>query len=184
VTGGDQISARPMYKGLFTYRPTYKLWLMGNHKPEIQDQTHGMWRRIHLIEFGVRFDKDNTLRERLLKELPGILNWAMQGCQAWLRDGLEPPREVQEATAAYREEMDILGGFVEDRCVFSPTAVTPVGTLHEDYIRWAEANGEINPLKLGAFGKALSERGVGRKHINCGVGRTGIALRPDKGVSN
>jgi putative DNA primase/helicase len=113
VTGGDQISARQMYEGLFTYTPQFKLWLMGNHKPEIQDPTHGMWRRIHLIEFGVRFNKNNTLIERLLKELPGILNWAVEGCQAWLRDGLELPREVQEATAGYREEMNVLGGFLK-----------------------------------------------------------------------
>jgi putative DNA primase/helicase len=184
VTGGDQISARPMYKGLFTYTPSYKLWLMGNHKPEIQDPTHGMWRRIHLIEFGVRFNKDNTLREQLLKELPGILNWAAQGCQAWLRDGLEPPTEVQEATAAYQEEMDVLGGFIKDRCILNPTAITPAATIYEAYTRWAEANGELNPLKLLAFGKALSEREFGRKHLNSGWARVGIALRPDDGVRN
>jgi putative DNA primase/helicase len=92
----------------FTYRPSYKLWLLGNHKPEIQDQTQSMWRRIHVVEFGVRFDQDNTLGEQLLQELPGILNWAVEGCQAWLRDGLVPPREVQEATASYRKEMRTL----------------------------------------------------------------------------
>ncbi len=173
-----------MYKGLFTYRPSYKLWLMGNHKPEIQDQTHGMWRRIHLIEFSVRFGKDNTLRERLLKELPGILNWAVQGCQAWLRDGLEPPQEVREATASYREEMDILGGFLKERCILNPTAVTPAAAIYEAYTLWAKANGEINPLKLGAFGRALTEREFGRKRLNNCRSRVGIALRPDDHASN
>ena len=109
VTGGKQISAWSTDRRAFTYRPSYKLWLVGNHKPEIQDQTHDMWRRIHLVEFGVWFDKDNTLGEQLLQELPGILNWMVQGCQAWLREGLVPPREVQEATASYRKELRILG---------------------------------------------------------------------------
>jgi putative DNA primase/helicase len=108
VTGGKQISAWSADRRAFTYRPSYKLWLMGNHKTEIQDQTHDMWRRIHVVEFGVRFDKDNTLGEQLLQELPGILNWAVEGCQAWLREGLVPPRVVQEATASYRKEMLIL----------------------------------------------------------------------------
>ena len=125
VTGGDQITARHMYKGQFTYRPTYKLWLMGNHKPEIWDATDGMWRRIHLVEFGVKFDADVTLREQLLRELPGILNWAVQGCQAWLREGLEPPREVQEATAAYRNEMDPISEFLQARCVLKPWGGNP-----------------------------------------------------------
>jgi putative DNA primase/helicase len=107
VTGGNQISAWSTDRRSFTYRPSYKLWLLGNHKPEIQDQTHVMWRRIHVVEFGVWFDKDNTLGEQLLQELPGILNWMVQGCQAWLREGLVPPREVQEATASYRKEMRI-----------------------------------------------------------------------------
>ena len=183
VTGGDQISARHMYKGQFTYRPTYKLWLMGNHKPEIQDATHGMWRRIHLIEFGVKFKKDDTLRGELLKELPGILNWAVQGCKAWLREGLEPPREAQEATAAYRDEMDELSGFLQACCICKPGAVTPTATLHEAYLQYAGANQEALLDKL-AFGEALSERGFGCKHINRGKARTGISLRPNTfGVS-
>ena len=182
VTGGGEIWARSMQRSWFSYTPAYKLWLKGNHKPEIQDQTRGMWRRIHLIEFGVRFDKDDTLGEQLLQELPGILNWAVQGCQAWLREGLVPPREVQEATASYRREMDILGGFLEKHCILDPTAVTPTAAIHEVYTRWAEANGEMSPLRLEAFGKALYDRGFDGKRLHNYRARVGIALRPDNHV--
>jgi hypothetical protein len=64
------------------------------------------------------------------------------------------------------------------------TAATPAATIYEAYTRWAEVNGEINPLEAGAFGKALSDRGVGRKHLSTGWSRVGIALRPDDVASN
>ena len=167
VTGGDQVTARSMYKSLFTYTPTYKLWLMGNHKPEIQDATHGMWRRIHVIEFGVRFKKVDTLLEQLLTELPGILNWAVQGCQTWQRDGLEPPQEVLEATASYREKMGPLSEFLQTCCIRKPGAVTPAATIYEAYSLWSTAS-QDGPMKKTAFGKALSERGFGHKHYRGG----------------
>ena len=92
VTGGDLVTARSMYKGSFTYAPTYKLWLTGNHKPEIQDNTHGMWRRIHVVEFGVQFQRDDTLLGHLLMELPGILNWAFRAAWPGRKKGWSLPR--------------------------------------------------------------------------------------------
>lgn len=180
VTGGDQVTARHMYKGYFTYTPTSKLWLMGNHKPEIQDATHGMWRRIHVIEFGVQFKKDDSLLGQLLAELPGILNWVVQGCVAWQRDGLEPPRQVQEATASYREEMDLLSEFLQECCILKPGAVVPAATIYEAYTQWAAANQEAQMSKLD-FGRALSERGFGTKHGRSGSLRLNIALKADAG---
>ena len=187
VTGGDAITARFMRQEWFTYTPQFKLWLIANHKPVIRGTDDGIWRRLKLIHCKVQIPEpewDRQLTDKLKVELPGILNWAVQGCLEWQRDGLGIPEGVQDAVAEYREEMDILGGFIEERCILNPTAVTPATSLFEVYTRWAGANGETNPLGLWAFGKALSERGVGRKHTNRGVVRVGIAPRPDAGVSN
>jgi putative DNA primase/helicase len=182
ATGEDEITARFLYGEYFSYKPQFKLWMMANHKPIIRGTDDGIWRRPMLIPFKVQIpesDRDRQLINKLKTELPGILNWALQGCLEWQRNGLGIPREVQDAVAEYRKEMDVLGGFLEERCIRNSRAVTPAATIYEAYTLWAEANGETTPLKQAAFGKALSERGVGRKHCNSGVARIGIALRPE-----
>ena len=166
ATGEDEIIARFLYGEYFSYKPQFKLWMMANHKPVIRGTDDGIWRRLMLIPFKVQIpesDRDRQLINKLKAELPGILNWALQGCLEWQRDGLGIPQEVQDAVAEYRKDMDVLGRFLEERCILNPKAVTAAATIYEAYTLWAEANGETSPLKQGAFGKALSERGVGRK---------------------
>jgi putative DNA primase/helicase len=187
ATGEDEIIARFLYGEYFSYKPQFKLWMMANHKPVIRGTDDGIWRRLMLIPFKVQIPesgRDRQLINKLKAELPGILNWALQGCLEWQRDGLGIPQEVQDAVAEYRKDMDILGRFIEERCIRNPKSVTPATTIYEAYTLWAEANGETNPLKQGAFGKALSDRGVDRKHLNSGWVRTGISLRPDDCASN
>ena len=53
LTGGDQVTARFLYNEYFEYKPTFKLFIAANHKPDIQGVDHGIWRRIHLIPFNV-----------------------------------------------------------------------------------------------------------------------------------
>lgn len=147
--GEDEITARFLYGEHFSYKPQFKLWMMANHKPVIRGTDDGIWQRPMLIPFKVQIpesDRDRQLIDKLKTELPGILNWALQGCLEWQRDGLGIPQEVQDAVAEYRKEMDILGGFLEDRCIMNPTAVTPAATIYEAYTLWAEANGEKTPL--------------------------------------
>jgi putative DNA primase/helicase len=119
MTGGDRITARFLHSEFFTFKPEFKIFLAANHKPVIRGTDHAIWRRIHLIPFNVQIPKkeqDRELPEKLKAELPGILNWALEGCLMWQEHGLEPPQEVQTATEEYREEMDPLGDFLAECC--------------------------------------------------------------------
>jgi len=51
LTGGDSITARPLYRGDITFKPTHKLWVVGNHKPVIVGTDEGILRRFHMIPF-------------------------------------------------------------------------------------------------------------------------------------
>ena len=50
----------------------------------------GIWRRIRMIPFTENFEgrEDAQLTDKLKQELPGILNWAVEGCLQWQRQGL------------------------------------------------------------------------------------------------
>ena len=65
MTGGDTMEARRLYKEAFNFKPTFKPWMYGNHKPEIRGTDDALWGRVKLIEFPVSF------ADRVDLELPG-----------------------------------------------------------------------------------------------------------------
>jgi putative DNA primase/helicase len=76
LTGRDPVTARQLYGPEFTFVPAAKYWLSTNHKPQIDDTSDGLWRRVRLIPFTQRFigkNADLTLKDRLRAEGPGIL---------------------------------------------------------------------------------------------------------------
>jgi putative DNA primase/helicase len=103
-------------------------------------------------------EQDQDLIDKLSEELPGILAWAVRGCLEWQETGLKPPKEVLQATKAYRDEMDILADFVEECCIVDSTIQAAAKELYEAYEEWCEENGEA-PIKKRTFGTKLKERG-------------------------
>jgi putative DNA primase/helicase len=161
ITGGDPITARFLHHEFFSYTPHYKLWLAVNDKPHIRGTSEGTWRRICLAPFTVKIPNseiDGMLLTKLCRELPGILAWAVKGCQQWSQSKLAPPLGVLAATREYQEEMDTLGAFISDACVAEPSAQALAGALYNAYRAHCESNGE-RPLRQNDFGVALKQRG-------------------------
>lgn len=184
LTGEDPITARFLRKEYFEYLPAFKIWLAANHKPIIRGTDEGIWSRIHLIPFTEQIpaaQRDKNLKTKLRKELAGILRWAIEGCLEWQRNGLGAPDEVKQATADYRDEMDILAGFIEDCCILSGTAECATNKLHAEYVRWCDANGET-AYSMKVMGPLLTARGMQRVRLgkNREKGWRGIGLRSDR----
>ena len=183
MTGGDTLSARFMRGEFFKFKPTFKLWLATNHKPVIRGTDRAIWDRIRLIPFEVRIpdeEQDKDLPQRLQRELPGILAWAVRGCLEWQRGGLGTPQEVVKATASYRDEMDTLADFIQECCVVADGASERAQTLWKRWEAWCQDTGERPGTQKG-FGLRLKEKGFqqGRTRdreqarIWMGIGLTG-----------
>jgi len=189
LTGGDRISARFMHGDFFTFTPTHKLWLATNHKPTIRGTDLGMWRRIKLIPFTVQIpdeEKDDGLKARLRdpEARQGILNWMLEGALLWQREGLKPPQAVNDATQAYREEMDVLAAWLADCCVINKRAEAKAADLYASYTDWCDAQGE-KPESQRSFGLRLTERGLDRRRGTAGAHRWfGIGLLAPSDVSD
>lgn len=186
LTGGDTISARFMRGEWFDFRPEFKLWLGTNHKPNVRGSDEAIWDRIRLVPFNVRIptdEQDKGLRAKLLAEAPGILAWAVQGCLAWGREGLGDPVAVREATSAYRQEMDLVGRYLEDCCVVRPSARATAKELYAAYQAWSAEVGEGDrPLSQKAFGQRLAERGFEAARVGKSRARywVGVGLKDDE----
>jgi putative DNA primase/helicase len=164
ITGGDVITARFLNKNEFEFTPRFKVLMATNHKPIIRGTDYAIWRRIRLIPFAITIpeaERDPLLTEKLTAELPGILTWALDGCMDWQTSGLQEPDEVHAATNAYRSEMDVIGLFLDDTCVFGAHMQVACAALYAAYTRWCEESGE-RPVTQRRFGGQMSERGIDR----------------------
>ena len=162
LTGGDRIKAREMRQDFFEFAPTHKLWVATNHRPRIRSDSPAIWRRVLLIPFEVRIpeeERDKKLIDKLREELPGILNWALQGLAAWREKELAPPPLVLQAVTAYREAEDKIGNFLRDECMEAPGVRIPVAGLYDAYSSWCEEGGE-KPGSKRLFSLRLQERGI------------------------
>lgn len=182
LTGSDTIVARGLYQDYIEFQPTHKLFVFGNHKPTVKGADIGIWRRLRLIPFTVCFDdfpekKDLHLKHKLLDELPGILNWAIAGCQEWRTLGLGIPKCVEDATQEYRDDMDVLGAFLERYCIIDPAAKVAAGVLYNEYKLWAYKNNEPEPTSK-AFGMMLRERGFTPTRTSVTRYWSGLSLLP------
>lgn len=179
MTGGDTLVARFMRAEFFEFRPEFKLWLATNHKPTIRGTDEAIWRRIRLIPFTVTIpepERERDFGQRLLAELPGILAWAVRGCAEWQAGELGYPDAVRQATADYRDEQDVLGAWIADRCVTRDDIRGLAKALYDDYRSWADQTGE-KPLTQTSFGLRLGERGYEKHRGAKGAWwRVGISL--------
>jgi putative DNA primase/helicase len=181
MTGGDSLRARRMREDFWEFRPSHKIWLAANHKPTIRGLDDGIWRRIKLIPFNVTFNeatKDRSMPDRLRAELPGILNWAIEGYRKWRLSVLRTPDDIDQATQVYRNEMDVLGQFISECCLVSGNVRVRAKALHDAYREWS---GE-GAMTLMKFGLAITDRGFTRERSN-GVWYTGLTLRETEAVA-
>ena len=166
LTGGrDRLVARFMRAEWFEFFPKFKIFLSTNHKPRIVGGDSAIWNRIRLIPFHVSIPKPEQnpyLIDELRSELPGILAWAVRGCLDWQANSLVSPLEISLATEDYRDEMDILGGFISSVCVLGPRHQTTSNALYQAYRRWADHSGEFE-LCQRIFSQRMAERGMTHK---------------------
>ncbi len=164
LTGEDQIRARFLYQNDFTFRMTGKVWLQTNHLPTIAGSDHAIWRRILVVPFdgtvrevnddGPGAIRDPKLKEKLLRESSGILNWMIEGCALWKEHGIGTCRAIEDASSRYRAREDSVTRFVKTRCRTNENCSTISGELFRAYEDWCKKEGRRG-CNQTAFGSAL-----------------------------
>jgi putative DNA primase/helicase len=161
-TGGDR-----MYfdrKGVpgIQAKPTARLVVATNNPPSFADLSAGLWRRMLLIPFRVTIapeKQDRELARKLREELPGIVNWALEGLRRLRQQNrfTEPAVSV-EALAEYRSENNPAGLFLADCVESAVEAVVHSDVLYGAYKAYCKANGYTTTLNGKQFGKEVKRR--------------------------
>lgn len=166
LSGGDTINARQLFSRSFEFKPEFKTFVRGNHKPVINGTDFGIWRRICLIPFEVKFEEktaDTTLKtkfrtEKMLRE---ILCWGLAGFRLYIEEGFQIPEKVKEAKEDYRKEMNPLEGFLSE--YFEDDDTIGGGVRCEEILQaynlWRVDLGQ-EKLSLSTMARRLGELGV------------------------
>ena len=184
LTGGDPISARFMRRDFFTYIPNFKLIVIGNHKPVLQNVDEAAKRRFNIVPFILKPAKpDRELEQKLMQEAPGILQWMIDGCLDWQQNGLVRPRCVVEATAEYFGDQDLFRHWMEEECICEPgnkDRSASSSSLFKSWSDFAKAAGH-KPGTTSTFKDRLTAAGF--KFYRSAKAREffGIGLRPKQG---
>jgi P4 family phage/plasmid primase-like protien len=194
ITGGDRLSYRAPYgKQNVDFQPAFKLLILANHPPRIAG-ADSIWDRQKIVLWLRRFDdahQNRDLEGELRPELPGILNWLVDGFRAYYTRGRlsESPamRGAKERYAASQTPHWV--EFVEDACVLR-SEVPPryreriqihKGTLYDAYTRWCQGEGIATREMIGRnrfYSMLINRYALGEVRIReVGRGITGITTR-------
>ncbi len=183
LTGGENIRARHLYSRDFEFRPQFLICLMSNHRPVVPESDDALWNRLRVVPFDQQVppDRKDPKIKQTLEHDPAarsaLLAWAVEGCLAWQREGLKTPPAVEQATGRYREAMDMLGDFFNDRCVFGRENEVSVRLLRAEYEDWAREVGLKATLSPNKFAEKLRARGCEDFRYTSGVNKGGKGWR-------
>jgi hypothetical protein len=88
------------------------------------------------------------------------------------------PTAVRAATDEYRRDQDIVGEWLAECCIMSPSYETEGPLLYRRYRTWCEDNGH-RPSSNTVLGRRLSERSLTVRRSNGKRFWSGICLRGD-----
>jgi len=180
----DAVYAEKKYKVPFSFIPSHTLVLYTNHLPKVGASDAGTWRRLIVIPFGAKIEGDSDIKnfaDYLVDHAGGaILSWIIEGSRKVITEGfnIKPPKVVRDAVAAYREDNDWLGKFLDESCVMDESYQEKSGDLYKAYRSYC-INMHEYTRSTGDFYAALEQAGYHKQKTKNGAMVYGLMLKSD-----
>jgi len=120
ITGGDEITARHLYKEWFSFKPQFQIVCALNDLPRLTWVEAAYFRRVRIVPFERIFlphERDKALENKLKSEADGIMNWMIEGYQLYKSEGLEPTAAMEALLAEYQTQEDPVGEFLDQQVI-------------------------------------------------------------------
>jgi putative DNA primase/helicase len=158
ISGEDSLTIDRKYASAWTGRLATRFLILTNELPRLTDASGALASRFVVLMLTESFygREDPGLTEKLLQELPGILNWAIAGWQRLqARRHFVQPTSSREAIEQLEDLGSPIGAFVRERCSTSPAAEVESTRLFEAWKSWSTDQGRDHPGTLAWFGRDL-----------------------------
>ncbi|MFZ4669917.1 MAG: DNA primase family protein [Microthrixaceae bacterium] len=160
LTGGDPVFAERKHRDPFRFTWWGTPIFSANTTPGADDTSHGFLARWEVIRFGVDLSgrTDDTIEERLLAELPGVLTKSVNALAELMAAGdFTRPAAVTDAKSSFTRHVDQVRGYVADWTTAG--GWTERTKIFLDYRDWAERNNH-HDLSAKKFYERLEAAGI------------------------
>ena len=162
IVGGDPVEVERKFRDSYTTRFFCKLVYAANELPAIRDRSKGFFSRLVIIPFLNEFTKekgnlDRTIITKLLKEMPGVLNWAIEGLKRIReQDGFTTALRSTRRLNEYMKENSSLLQFVDEECIVFKDAKV---SAREFFIRYTDfcRDSGLKPFSRKKVGAEISK---------------------------
>jgi P4 family phage/plasmid primase-like protien len=177
LSGDANITGRAMYTGFETFPNLARIFLFGNFMPSANFSDEALKRRLRVIKFNRACpvaERDDCLSQYLKEtELPGILNWAIEGYRIWVASGKDlrglTPAAVIADSESYFDELNTAKKFLALKVQKNDgtSKGIPVSELNEAYRVFCSQEGERTPPRLSAtLAAELKKSGLKADTVN------------------
>lgn len=144
VTGEDHVTVHRKNKQAWKGQLGVRFMLMSNDTPTFSDRSGALVDRMLYVSFKQSFygREDVGLTDKLMHELPGIFNWALDGLDRLNSRGrFTQPESGREEAESTRRLADPIGAFIEDWCELDEGQTITLDHLFLKYQNWCESEG-------------------------------------------
>ncbi|MBL7188162.1 MAG: hypothetical protein ISS70_17705 [Phycisphaerae bacterium] len=159
LVAGDRFTFERKFKEGISAKPTAKIMIATNSLPRFNDKTQGIWRRILYCPFDLTIEENLQIRNKaeiLKKELPGILNWAIEGLRLLREAGrFTVPEDNAALIEDYRRSADPARAFLLENYMWTANgAGVRCKDVYATYKTYCDENG-CRPVGSRLFGKQV-----------------------------
>jgi putative DNA primase/helicase len=158
ISGEDQMTVARKFLKAWTGKLPTRIMISTNELPALTDSSGALAGRLIILVLTKSFfgREDPKLTEKLTKELPGILNWAIEGYRRLNERGhFIQPKSSRHAIA----DIETLGApvkaFVRDCCVVDPGKTVAVDDTFSEWENWCARERRRDPGTREWFGRNL-----------------------------
>jgi len=158
ISGEDGITVDRKFLPAWTGRLPTRFLILTNELPRLADSSGALASRFVLLTLARSFygKEDLGLTERLLNELPGIFNWAIEG---WLRlqarGHFQQPDSSKDAIDELYDLGSPVGAFIREHCEVGPDWSIECGDMYNHWKEYCSEQGRDHPGTLQTFGRDL-----------------------------
>ena len=158
ITGEDAITVDRKFLPAWTGQLQTRFVILSNELPRLADASGALASRFIVLLLTKSFygREDPSLTDRLLRELPGVLNWSIAGLHRLRDRGYFPqPTSAAEAVQDLEDLASPIGAFVRDRCIVRSGLRVERHRLFEAWVDWCKVQGRDHPGTAADFGRNL-----------------------------
>lgn len=180
IVSGEPTTVEHKFRDPFVMRSFATCWFGTNHMPHTRDFSDALFRRALVVEFNQVFKPelgncDPQLKDKLMGELPGILNLALGAYAKAVRDGFTNPPSCLDARDRWRLEADQAAQFVDECCKTGAGWIVS-SDLFRHYREWALSAGVKHTLTQKNFSERIERLGFTKRHTRSGRVFDGLAM--------